>query len=297
MTSRGCPYNCIFCSTSLMWKRKWRPVRTELVVQEIEMLTRDYGIKEIAILDDQFLTDIKRVHAICDALIEAGIKVWLNLASGVSPWLLDRRLMEKMKKAGFYKMNLSIETGCPSTVKFIKKPIRLEDVTETVSIARQLGFWTWGSFIIGFPYETANDILETARFARSLELDFSVFMIAQPYAGTELTGICEKEGLLEKRTDSPDLLVAAYDTATMTARELQALQRRAQRDYIKARLASFFNPVSTFRCFAPKLGNTEDTLYIAKLFLKAFFRIIIPGMSNRPFNAFHSLRKSGKRKP
>ena len=194
MTSRGCPYNCIFCSTSLMWKRKWRALTAENVIQEIKTLIQNYGAKEISILDDQFFMDKKRVHAICDYLIEENLDIAFNISSGTSPWLIDERLMHKLKRAGLYRFTFSIESGNKNTLKFIKKPINLDDVKGMIDIANRLGFWTAANFIIGFPYETKEEMLDTIKFASSSNLDFSLILIAKALASTELTEIFKERG-------------------------------------------------------------------------------------------------------
>ena len=83
----------------------------ENVFEEIEILVRDYGIKEIVIVDDQFMTQRKRVHAFCDYFIERdlGISFWYE--SGTSTWLVDEMLLRKMRKAGFYAIRLPVESG------------------------------------------------------------------------------------------------------------------------------------------------------------------------------------------
>ncbi|MCK5600234.1 radical SAM protein, partial [Candidatus Pacearchaeota archaeon] len=240
MTSRGCPFNCIFCSTKMMWKRQWRALSAERVIEDIEYMVKNFGVREIIIYDDQFIVDKKRVHRICDLIIEKKLNITLSLPAGTSAWLLDKALLRKMKKAGFYRLCFPIETGNENTIKFIRKNINLNEVLKKIRLANKLGFWTQGNFIIGFPYETREEIEETIRFAYNSGLDYVVFYIAKPYAGSEMYEIYKKEGLLTKVGPCSDILVSDCDTKTMKASELNKIYSRAVKGYLPYKFVWYF---------------------------------------------------------
>jgi len=127
MTSRGCPYKCIYCCSKNVWKRRYRPRGLKQVFQEIEMLVSEYGIREICLLDDQFIMKKERIYEFCDYFIDPKTQsnklgIALSNIAGISGWLADDDiLLDKMRKAGFYKMTVPIETGNTETIKFIKK--------------------------------------------------------------------------------------------------------------------------------------------------------------------------------
>ena len=272
MTSRGCPYNCIFCSTKHMWRQKWRPIPAEQVVNEIGMLVNKYGIKEIAINDDQFMLDKNRVNDICNLLIEKKLGITISIPAGTSVWLADEELLKKMKKAGFYRLNFPIETGNPNTMKFIRKPIDLDKAKKTIDIANRLGFWTQGNFIIGFPYETKEEIETTIKYAFDSGLDYAHFFIAQPYKGAELYDICLKEGLLNEVKRGSDMERTLYNTTTMTAENLQKIRDKATRDYFFYKLRFYLSPFNFYNYFLPKNSNFKDIKYTLKLFYKMLIR-------------------------
>ena len=220
MTSRGCPFDCIFCSTKVMWRRHWRPRSAENIVKEIEYLVTEYGINEIAIEDDQFVVNKKRVNEICDLIIERQINVTFSIPAGTSIWLVDFELLKKMKEVGFYRLCFPVETGSQKTLKFIRKPIDLAKVKETIKMAHSLGYWTQGNFIIGFPYETKEEIEQTIRFAYDSGLDYVFFFIAKPYAGADMYDIYKNEGLINNIVRSSHIERSDYDTLTLTAKEL-----------------------------------------------------------------------------
>ncbi len=272
MTSRGCPYNCIFCSTKNMWRLKWRPIPAKQVVDEIELLVNKYGVKEIAINDDQFMFDKQRVIDICDLLIEKKLGITVSNPAGTSIWLVDEELLKKMKKAGFYRLNFPIETGDPNTVKFIKKPINLDRAKKIIDIALRLGFWTQGNFIIGFPHETKEEIETTIKYAFDSGLDYAHFFIAQPYKGAELYDVFLKEGLLNKVQRGSDMERTMYDTKTMKAEEIQRIRDEANRAFVFHKIRFYSNPLNFYNYFLPKNKNFRDIKYTFKLVHKMLIR-------------------------
>jgi len=261
MTSRGCPFNCIFCSTKMMWKRKWRPLSYEKVIQEIEQLVKNYGIKEIAIMDDQFIIDKKRVIRICEYLISQKLAVSLSIPSGTSIWLVDEELLRKMKDAGFYRLSFPIESGNAKTLSFIRKPINLGEVKQKIALANRIGYWTTGNFIIGFPYETHEEIEETIQYACNSGLDYAIFFIAKPYAGAELTDIFIKEGLMKDFVQLSDIEHSDISTKYFSSAQLNKYHQKAYRKFLIYKIIFYLNPLNFYRYMVPKLRSSADIRY------------------------------------
>ena len=158
ITSRGCPFNCVFCSVHTIWGKTWRGRSAKNVVDEIEQLIKDYGIKQIRFQDDNISLDKKRMHEICDEIINRKLNIKWDTPNGIAIWTLDEELLRKMKKSGYYRLAPSIESGSCETIKFINKPIDYEHVNKILKLADKIGLWTVSPFIIGFPYETMEDI-------------------------------------------------------------------------------------------------------------------------------------------
>lgn len=274
VTSRGCPFNCIFCSTKAVWKRKWRPINVEAVIKEIENLYFSYGIREIVINDDQFILDKKRLGDLCDYFIEKKLELAFSLPPGTSVWLLDRKILTKMKKAGFYRLCFPVESGCKETIQFIRKPIDLDKVKETIKIASSLGIWTQANFIIGFPYETREHIETTINYACTCGIDYALFYLAQPYAGSDLTRIMEKEGLLKsKDCQFAGYKIGHFDSKYLTAAELTILRDQAEKTFILRKPIFYLKPKNFFTYLFPKLKTWDGITY--------FFRILFELFTNR----------------
>jgi anaerobic magnesium-protoporphyrin IX monomethyl ester cyclase len=270
MTSRGCPYNCVFCSTKVVWRREFRARSADLVLQEIDQLVKDYGIDEVRINDDQFFGDVGRVHKVMDMLIARSYKMNVYVLGGSSVWLVkDVDLLRKMKKAGVYRLLLPIETGNANTRTYIRKNIDFESVRDLVKTANRLGMWTYADFVIGFPYETREDIEETIKYATSLGLDFGTFFTAKAYAGSDMFEHFRKEKLLPVE-DFSDAGEASCDTVHLKKEEIQCLLKKARERMETRVLLNYVNPVFFARYIFPKINTIDGFVY----FIKYVYRIL-----------------------
>ena len=279
MTSRGCPYDCVFCSTKVVWTRKWRYRSLEHVFEEILMLVETYGIKEIIINDDQFMTRRERVHAFCDFFIERNLGITFAVDSGISIWLTDLSLLKKMKKAGFYSLRFPIETGSKKTLEYVNKPVDLDYAKKIIDEANILGFWTSSNIIVGFPYETREDVMESIKYAYDSTLDFTSFIIAKPHAGSDMYDTFKKDGLLEtKVVRGSDFYSADYDTHFLKANELQDIVTSASSRWFIHKIYNYLNPNFFYKYFFPKIRTVSDIRYFLKIMLIVYLRKIRPNI-------------------
>lgn len=196
-TSRGCPYQCIFCSSSSkksVFGAAFRTRSPENVVGEIEYLIKNFGVQQIDVLDDNFTLDMERTNKICDLLIEKKIKVFINLQNGVRADRLDRELVFKLKKAGVYKLGIGIESGHPEIVKNIKKSLDLEQVKRAIKWCREAGIVVYGFFMFGHPGEDETTMQRTIDFAIEANPHIANFGGTVPLPGTELYDIISEQG-------------------------------------------------------------------------------------------------------
>jgi len=274
ITSRGCPFNCVFCSIHTVWGHKWRPRSPDNVLLEIEHLIDVYKIREIHFEDDNLTLDKRRMEKICDLISDKGLDIKWFTPNGVAIWTLDKNLLEKMKKSGCYKLCFGIESGDPETLKFMGKPIDLTHARKVIQWANELGIWTHGFFVIGFPYESKASIDRTLRFATESDLDFASFFIATPLPGTRLLGIVKKEGLIRNDPNWADLDVfnATLNTKFFTAEEINSLQRNLYVSFLRKRILNGLQP-RKFALMFRKVRSTEDLLFLSRL-LTRFLQVI-----------------------
>ncbi len=266
ISSRGCPFTCIFCSICSVWGRKWRARSAKNVVDELEQLQKNYGIREFRFFDDNISWNKKRMSEICDEIIKRKLDIRWDTPNGVAIATLDENILRKMKQAGYYKIIMGIESGSEETLRFMRKPVGLEHARKIIKICNKLGIWTWSTFVIGFPNETREEIQKTIDFAKKSGLNFVTFYIAQPYPGTEMYEIYRKEGLLKKGIKKTSTVThTEYDTNYFKAEELREIQKKAYSEFIKYRLISYLNPIKLYNEFLNRIRSFEDFFYVIRM--------------------------------
>lgn len=200
ITSRGCPYNCSFCSIHLTMGRKWRSRSPLSVYTEIYHLHLHYGITDITFEDDNISLDPERMKTICKLIIKAGFKINFYVPNGVRADTLDKELLELMYQAGFKELWIAPESGSQRVVtEVIGKSLDLAEVERVVKEGTEIGLKISCFFILGFPDESLEEMRETIEFGKKLKkIGMHRYSIefATPYWGTELYWKCFKEDLL-----------------------------------------------------------------------------------------------------
>ena len=183
VTSRGCPSHCLFCDRSVFGNRH-RTFSSDYVVEMIETLNREHGVREILFEDDTFLLHEKRVRAICEQLIRKRLDIsWscLGRAGGDDPATLAL-----MKRAGCWQISYGIESGAQEILDLVQKGTKLEDVEETVRLTREAGLKSKGFFMLGHPGETEDSMRRTTDFAVRVGVDDISVSKFTPFPGTEI---------------------------------------------------------------------------------------------------------------
>jgi radical SAM superfamily enzyme YgiQ (UPF0313 family) len=266
LTSRACPYSCVFCSTTVFWGRRWRGRDPENVVDEMAFLQREYGVREIIVQDDNFLANPRRVERLCDEIMRRELDIRWQVPPGVSVWLLNEALLRKLRDAGLYIIRPQIETGNPKTLKYIRKKVNLKKAKHVVRLANKLGLWTQTNMIIGFYFETGRDIYNTIRYAENLGVDNVGYNIALPYTHTAMFDDYLREGLVRRGEPLRD----SYDTRHFSAEDLKRIRTRAQKRYPWVRLRQLLNPMTFLREFLPKVGSSEKLFFLLRRIAKLY---------------------------
>jgi radical SAM superfamily enzyme YgiQ (UPF0313 family) len=196
LTSRGCPYQCIYCSKPITGNT-WRPRSPEDVVAEWRYLTEEMRATEIGVTDDVWNLDLDRAKAICRLLIDEGLTQvpWVTI-HGMRVTNTDQELFDLMKAAGCKRVGFGAESGSQRILDSIKKKQTVDEIRQAFRQARAAGLQTMGFFIFGLPTETEETMEETIQLALELDPDLGNFMMATPYPGTELYDIVLRDGTL-----------------------------------------------------------------------------------------------------
>jgi len=258
ITSRGCPYNCVFCSNCIVWGKKWRARSPKNVVDELEQVIKTYRIKQLDFLDDNMTLDKKRMADICDLIGQRGLRVEWFTPNGVRADKLDEPLLRKMKRAGCKKIRIAPESGVQHVVdKVIGKNLDLKSIEQAVIACKKVGIKVGCFFVIGLIGETKADIEETIKFAyklRRLGAESFVFSIAMPLYGTALYEQAKKGGFLREGF-CDDALAATeplIETPQFSANDLQELCARA----------NMVNPTFTRDKVVRAIRNPKKTIKI-----------------------------------
>lgn len=182
ISSRGCPFKCDFCSQPI-FNNQVRFRSPENIVSEIKQI-QEKGYNRIWFADDCFTFNPKRVEKICDLLINQKIRINWECLSRVDT--INQELAKKMKEAGCVRLFFGIESGNNQILKIMNKQITTRKATRSVITAKKAGIKVGAFFILGYPGETNETILDTTRFAYSLPLDYCSFTFPYPIPGTGL---------------------------------------------------------------------------------------------------------------
>jgi anaerobic magnesium-protoporphyrin IX monomethyl ester cyclase len=196
VTSRGCPYQCVYCSKPITG-HTWRARSPEDVVAEWKYLVAEMYATEIGITDDVWNLNLDRAKELCRLLIAEGLNTvpWVTI-HGMRADHTDDELFVLMKAAGCKRVGFGVESGNQAVLDSIKKHQTLDDVRRAFRGAKAAGLQTMGFFIFGLPADTEETMDDTIDFALELDPDLANFMIAAPYPGTELWEIARRDGTL-----------------------------------------------------------------------------------------------------
>ena len=201
MTSRGCPYNCSYCATSI-WERKTRYRSIDNVIEEIKLIMDKYGTRQFTFKDDSFTVNKKRVLGLCDRLIKENIKINWDCNTRVN--LIDEEILKKMKQAGCNSIKVGIETGSEKILRLMNKKITFDQCRKAAKLFRKVGIHWTGYFMMGLPSETKEDIYLTLKFMMELKPDYASFSVYEPFPGTELFEIGIEKGLVQNERTLED---------------------------------------------------------------------------------------------
>ena len=196
LTSRGCPYGCIFCCVGLIAGKKWRAREPQDVVNELLQAKDNYQISSFEIMDDNFTFDVDRAKDICRLLIKKKIRLDWWCHNGLRADKLDSELLALMKRSGCRSIALGIESGDENVFGNINKGERLSDIIRAVKMIKKAGIKCVGYFIVGLPGDSIDSTKNTVKFQRRLGLSDYKYNILIPYPGTRMWDIVRERGRL-----------------------------------------------------------------------------------------------------
>jgi anaerobic magnesium-protoporphyrin IX monomethyl ester cyclase len=206
ITSRGCPFQCSFCTTSRILGKQYRARSPKNIADELELLKNEYHADAFTFYDDTLTLDKQRIFEICDEIKTRKIAIPWDCQTRVDQ--VSKEILIKMKETNCQQVFFGVESGCQIILDSVNKRTTVEQNEKAIRMAKEAGLFVSISIIIGYPGETKDMLKQTLDFIRRAEPDDVYLCVATPYPGTELRRVVEQMGL-KMSTDW-----SRYDTVT-----------------------------------------------------------------------------------
>lgn len=216
MTSRGCPYHCAFCSTTVFWGKQVRVYPVAHVIEEICRLVESYAITHVMIWDDLFTIHKKRLREFIEKLEEVGLLGKISFSCDSRANLFDEETCVLLKRMGLKAVFFGFESGCEKTLRFLKQPtVTVAENRVAISRGVRHGFKVQGAVIFASPDETLDEMRETVDFitwaAKEGAYRINSSMLV-PFPGTEVWDIAIERGVISEPVDWGQFSLVNQDT-------------------------------------------------------------------------------------
>lgn len=198
MTGRGCPFHCSYCGARVIWKNRVRRRSVEKVLEEIRGLIQKTGSRSISFWDDSFTCDRNYLRELMKGLrrIDGLIFSCITRLD-----LVDKEVLHLLKQAGCHQILFGIESGSDRILKSIQKGMNRDFIKKKVEEVNSFSIPWLGFFIMGYPGETGEEMVETLRFMKELDPPYAEINIFNPLPGTPVWDALEKEGRVSSEMD------------------------------------------------------------------------------------------------
>lgn len=232
VSSRGCPFNCIFCDKSIFGCH-WRSRSPENVLAEVDEVVKRYGVRALIFYDDLFTLKHDRLSAICEGLIDRNYGITWKAEGRVD--LVDEKLLNLMKRAGCDTLAYGVESANQHGLDWIGKKTTPDMARNAFEATRRAGIKTIGYFILGIPVETLADARRTIQFAIDIKTDYAQFAILSPLPGSRLHKEAVANGWYQevpaRSLNDKDMLRPVCITGEWTEQSLDVIIREAHRRF------------------------------------------------------------------
>jgi len=198
ISSRGCPYNCVFCFSSRFWGNKVRFLSAERLYKEIEIVLKKFQPKSISFWDDLFIASKERLRKVVELIEKNKVNTQVEFGLLCRANLIDEEVVDLLKRMNVVHVGLGLESGCDKTLKYLKgEGMSVAQNERAIELLRKNGILVRGSFIIGSPLETREDIMQTYNFVKKAKLYYFDTFLLTPLPGTPVWDYAKKRGLIQ----------------------------------------------------------------------------------------------------
>lgn len=197
-TSRGCPYECTFCAGSVAFGKKVRFQSPDLVVEEIDKLSKDYKMEGLYFADDMFDANKERAKEICRKLIDQKLNKKISWNAQLRANSIDKDFLKLMKEAGCIRVDVGFESGSQKILDIINKKTTVEQNYHVARTLDEVGIPFHANIVVGMPNECPEDIHKTEKFLREIKPDWIGFGEFVPLPGSKLYDDLIRQNELKK---------------------------------------------------------------------------------------------------
>ncbi len=244
VSSRGCPYNCSYCSSRLMFGGRARFRSVKKVVDEIEHLLKRYKLDGVSFSDDTFTCNKKRAIEICREIRRRKLDfVWRIQARADT---IDEEVVRELAESGCVQIDMGVESGSAKMLRVLQKGITPGQVVRAFRILKRYKIRTCATFMLGSPGEAREDIELTKQLAHRIDADYTQFFITTPFPGTKMyNDILANDPSLSRV--SYDKFIAGGETLVplikgkIRPEELIRLQKELNEKFLRGAIKSLVN--------------------------------------------------------
>ena len=223
ITSRGCPSQCSFCTTSRIFGKGFRARSPKNVVDELEWLRDVHGADAFSFYDDTFTLDKKRALKICEEIKNREIGIQWDCQTRVST--VSKEMLAKMREANCQQVFFGVESGCQKILDAVNKGTTVEQNTAAIKLAKKAGLFVAVSVMVGYPGETRDMLEQTIDLLRKAEPDDAYICVATPYPGTELRNLIEDMGWnISNDWKRYDTTAPVFDNPNLSAEDVTKIR-------------------------------------------------------------------------
>jgi|GEM_PF-188027 len=261
LTGRGCPYPCTFCAAGTFYGKKTRLRSPARIVSEMKRVKEKYGIKDFLFWSENAICERKQIYDISRSLVEDALGIKWVCNGRVD--MIDEELLKMMKRAGCWMIGYGIEAGTEKVLRLMKKNIKIDDMRRAVTLTKKAGIEVTGHVIVGFPGETKEDILETAKMTKRLDFDYIQIYCSVPFPGSALYEEARKKGFIKSNDWAMfEQNFSVMDTPWLLASEVMAERERMIRDF-------YLDPRKIFKTLR-KIRSPREVLFFIKFAARYF---------------------------
>jgi len=251
---RGCPYNCMFCESRLLWGQRCRTFSPQRVVAEIADMVTNYGTRGIYFVGDNFTVRKKETLETCELMIKNKLDVEWVCDTRVD--LISRDILRKMREAGCKTIWFGVESGSQRILDLINRGVTLKQISDAFNLCREEGIQTACSFMLGIPGESIKDMETSFKFARKLDPDWCRFNIFIAVPGSSLYEEIMQKGLYNKIEDYAVYVKTTefdYDSLLKVQKRFHSsFEKSPARIYRKMKKEGFLQVLKKSpKCFSP----------------------------------------------